>query len=91
MREELGVSWVSSRKPLRKRSFTRILSRDHHPKMAFAVVRTVAVIERTLLDLLSGAEERMDLARLAESTEAAAVEDAHALQTTSETDPASPR
>jgi len=34
-------------------------------------VRTVAVIHNTLLDLLSDAEERMDLAR---SAEAAAVE-----------------
>ena len=41
--------------------------------MASVVVRTVAVIEHKLLDLLSDAEERKDLARSAES-EAAAVE-----------------
>jgi len=40
------------------------LSRDDYPRIAFVAVRTVAVIERTLLDLLSDVE-RMDLARSA--------------------------
>ena len=37
------------------------LSHDHHPKIAFAAVRTVAIIERTLLDLLSDTVLRKDL------------------------------
>jgi len=45
-------------------------------------VRTVAVIERTILDLLSDVEERMDLAS---SAEAATVE--VLAETTSENDP----
>ena len=49
------------------------LSRDHHPKIAFVAVRTATVIEHTLLNLLSDAEERKGLPRRAES-EAAAVE-----------------
>jgi hypothetical protein len=51
----------------------KYLSQDtrDHSKIAFAAVRTVTVIEHTLLDLLSDAEGRMDLVR---STEAAAVE-----------------
>ena len=62
------------------------LSRDRHPKIAFAAVRTVAFTERMLLDLLSDAEERKDLAR---SAEAAAVE--VFAETISENDPASSR
>jgi hypothetical protein len=42
------------------------LYRDHHPRIAFATVLTVAVIERSLLYLLSDVEERMDLARSAD-------------------------
>lgn len=50
------------------------LSGDHHPKTAFATVR-IAVPEHTLLGLLLDAEERMDLARSADSEAAkAAVE-----------------
>ena len=75
------------RKPLRKNICHKIihlhLSRDHHPKIAFAAVRTVAVTEHLLLDLLSDAE-RKDLAW---STEAAAVE--VLAETISENDPAS--
>jgi hypothetical protein len=56
----------------------------NHPKMAFAAVRTVTVMERTLLDLLSDANERMDMTR---SAEAVAVEVLAA--TISESDPAS--
>jgi hypothetical protein len=62
------------------------LTRDHHPKIAFMALRTAAVIERTLLDLLSDAEERMNLAR---SAEAAAVE--VLAETINENHPASPR
>src|SRR5882757_6679500 len=49
------------------------LSRDHHPTITFVAVRTVAVIEQTLLDLLSDAEpeERKDEARSAEPETAA--------------------
>jgi hypothetical protein len=32
------------------------LARDHHPKISYVAVRTVAVIEHTLLDLLSDTE-----------------------------------
>jgi hypothetical protein len=39
------------------------LSNDHHPKIAFAAVTTVAVIEHTLLDLFMYAEKRIDLVR----------------------------
>jgi hypothetical protein len=69
---ELGLE---SSKPLKEKYRHKIihqhLSRDHHPKIAFAAVRTVAVKEHALLDLLSDAE-RKDLAR---SAEAAAVYD----------------
>ena len=60
------------------------VSRDHHPKIAFAAV---AVIENTLLDLRSDAEERKDLAR---SADAAATVEVLA-GTISENNPASPR
>ena len=56
--------------------------------MASVVVRTVAVIEHTLLDLLSDAEERKDPARSAES-ETAAVEALE--ETIRRNDSASPR
>ena len=49
-------------------------------------VRTVSVIEHTLLDLLSGAEERKDLARSAEATAVDVL-----AETISENYPASPR
>jgi len=62
----------------------RHLSRDHEPKIAFAAVRTVAVMERTLLDLLSDVDDRKDLARSAEAADVLA-------ETTGENDPASPR
>jgi hypothetical protein len=69
---ELGLE---SSKPLKEKYCDKIiqqhLSRDHHPKIAFAAVRTVAVKEHALLDLLLDAE-RKDLAR---SAEAAAVYD----------------
>ena len=41
--------------------------RNHHVKVASVAVTTVATIERTLLDIISDAEERMDLARSAEA------------------------
>jgi hypothetical protein len=60
------------------------LSRDQDPKIAFAAVKTIAVLERTLLEQLSDAEVRMDPNRSAELAEllAAAI---------GENDPASPR
>jgi hypothetical protein len=59
---------------------------DHHPKIEFAAVRTDPILECTLFGLLSDAEERKDLARVAE---AAAVE--VLAKMISENDPASPR
>jgi hypothetical protein len=41
------------------------LSRDHHPKIALAAMKTVSVKEHALLDLLSDAE-RKELARSVE-------------------------
>ena len=41
--------------------------RNYHVKEAFVAVTTVATIECTLLDILSDAEERMNLARSAEA------------------------
>jgi hypothetical protein len=70
------------------RSFSSIcqyLSRDRHPKIEFAAVRTDYVLERTILGLLPDAEERKDLTR---SVEAKAAEVLAA--TISENDPASP-
>jgi len=42
------------------------LSRDQDPKIAFAAVKTIAVLERALLEQLSDAEVRMDPNRSAE-------------------------
>lgn len=60
------------------------LSRDQDPKIVFAAVKTIAVLERALLDQLSSEEARMDPNRRAELAEvlAAAI---------GENDPASPR
>jgi hypothetical protein len=62
------------------------LSCDHHPKIAFAAVRTDSLIKCTLFGLLSDAEERKDLARIAEAAVAEVL-----AKTISENDPASPR
>ena len=45
------------------------LSRDQDPKIAFAAVKTIAVLERALLEQLSDAEVRMDPNRIAELAE----------------------
>jgi uncharacterized protein DUF6535 len=45
------------------------LSRDHDPKIAFAAVKTIAVLERALLGQLLAAEDRMDPDRSAELEE----------------------
>ena len=45
------------------------LSRDQDPKIAFAAVKTIAVLERALLEQLLHAEAREDLNRSAELTE----------------------
>jgi len=60
------------------------LSRDHDPNIAFAAVKTIAVLERALLGQLLDAKDRMDPGRSAELEEvlAAAI---------GENDPASPR
>jgi hypothetical protein len=59
------VSW--GKKAAKVKCCHRIIhqgqSSDYHPKIAFAAVRTVAVIEHMLLDLLLYAEERIDLVR----------------------------
>ena len=60
------------------------LSRDQDPKIAFAAAKTIAVLERALLEQLTDAEVRMDPIRSAELTDvlAAAI---------GENDPDSPR
>ena len=65
------------------------LSCDHHPKIAFAAVRTDYILEHTLLNSLSDADERKDLARCSDSSEAAPAE--VLAKIISENDPASPR
>jgi hypothetical protein len=45
------------------------LSHDHDPKIAFAAVKTIAVLERALLEQLSDAETRQDRDRCAELLE----------------------
>jgi len=45
------------------------LSRDHDPKIAFAAVKTIAVLERALLEQLLHAEDRMDPDKTAELAE----------------------
>jgi hypothetical protein len=60
------------------------LSRDHDPKIAFAAVRTAAVLERALLDQLSDTDNKNDPDSSAETLEVLA-------QTIGENDPTSPR
>ena len=62
------------------------LSCDHHLKVVFVAVTTVTVIERKLLDILSDAEERMDLARSAWVAVAAAADSEVLAQSISEND-----
>lgn len=60
------------------------LSRDHDPKIAFAAVRTAAILERALLDQLSGADDKANPDLSTETVEVLA-------ETIGENDPTSPR
>jgi hypothetical protein len=60
------------------------LSRDHDPKIAFAAVRTAAILERALLDQLSDTDDKTNPDLCAETVEVLAV-------TIGENDPTSPR
>jgi len=62
----------------------RRLSHDHDPKIAFAAVRTAAVMERTLLDVISDADDRKEPAKSSEAAKVLA-------ETIGDNDPASPR
>jgi hypothetical protein len=60
------------------------LSRDHDPKIAFAAVRTAAILERALLNQLSDTDDRTNPDLSAETVEVLA-------ETIGENDPTSPR
>jgi hypothetical protein len=60
------------------------LSRDHDPKIAFAAVRTAAILERALLDQLSDTDDKTNPDLSAETLEVLA-------ETIGENDPTSPR
>ena len=60
------------------------LSRDHDPKIAFAAMRTAAVLERALLDQISDTDDKTDPDLSAETAEMLA-------ETNGENDPTSPR
>jgi hypothetical protein len=60
------------------------LSRDHDPKIAFAAVRTAAILERVLLDQLSDTDNKKNPDLSAETVEVLA-------ETIGENDPTSPR
>jgi hypothetical protein len=57
------IEMLTQKKKKRHKIIYQHLSRDHHPEIAFVAMRTVAVIERTFLNLLSesDAEEGKDL------------------------------
>ena len=61
-------------KRLRHKIIHQHLSRDDHPNIAFVAVRTITVMQHTLLYLLLDAEERKELARSADSEVEAARE-----------------
>jgi hypothetical protein len=60
------------------------LSRDHDPKIAFAAVRTTAILERALLDQLSNTDDKTNPDQSAETVQVLA-------ETIGENDPTSPR